>query len=414
MSLEDRLLGKLTDAYSIQTIVKRGVSQELLMIPSNREILKFGIDYYARYGKPPTPLILKERFNVELYDNGQEPIEAIIDELNIRYRRNEIEQTLYKAAEKLKDDPNDSLQYLSRKTYEIFLNTKDKSQTYDYIQSVDQRISEYYQRTKRGESITGCPTGWTHYDWHTLGLDRGELGVLFAATGDGKTYTMLRMALGAYAFGWTPLIIAYEPTIPNLSMRLDSLVARVNPRRYRLGKLTEEEYQQFYSRMNKLKKYTMPFVITKPVHNDVAGIVESLREHNYQSSDKWVVFIDQLSFMESKGDKQEYYRNLFNEIMKTISPSNLNVPCWLLAQENREGMKARQTKLFHIALSSAAEQFADIVINLDRDEVGGTILRILKNRNGPRAEFTMDFNLERGIIEIVGYNDPSRMGFQRE
>jgi len=413
MPLEESIIAKLTDAYSIQVAVKRGISPDLFIVPTNQEIVKFCFEYYSRYSQPPTMKILNERFQFEYPTNIEEPIEELIEEISLRYKRNEIEQTLYKAAEKLKDDPDDSLEFLSKKIYEIFLNARDRSQTYNYVTTVAERIAEYHIRTQTKDQILGCPTGWEQYDWHTLGLSRGELGVLFAATGDGKTYTMLRMALGAYALGWSPLIIAYEPTIPMLAERLDSLVARINLRNYRLGRLTEDEYQQYYARMKTLAKYTTPFIITKPSDRTMIGVVEALKEHSYTKTDKWVIFIDQLSFMDVGEDKFQNYQKLFNQIIKSIAPDTLNVPCWLLAQENREGMRARQAKLFHIGLTSAAEQFADIVLNLDRDEMGAATLRILKNRSGPKAEFSMEMNLDRGIIEVTGYFDSSRLQFQR-
>jgi len=330
-----------------------------------------------------------------------EPIGGIIDDLTRRYRKNNIEQMLLDATTKLEADPNEALDFLINQSHQILISSKDKSRSYSYIGNTDARIEDYYRRASEEQKITGCPTGWRLFDEHTLGLQRGELAVLFAGTGVGKSYLLCRLALGAYTLGWNPLVIAYEPTIPSMWRRLDSIVSRINPKRYRMGELEPEELQQYLDRMELLKQHDRPFMIVKPINNSVAGIVETLNEYRYDRDENWVVFIDQMSFMKSQGEKHEFYRNLFLEITKTISETHLNVPCWLLAQENREGMKASEARLYHIALTSFAEQFSDMVLNLYR---GGesAVLKLLKFREGFPADFTMHLEISRGIIEVGG------------
>lgn len=330
----------------------------------------------------------------------EEPVGAILDELIIRHKRTATEDLLYKTADLLKDDPDKALEFASATLHEILISTSDRSQTVDWVKRIDERVYEYFQRSQNDNIVTGAPTGWQLFDEHTMGIQRGELAILFGSPGEGKTYSMCRIALGAYDAGWCPLIVAYEPSIPSLEKRLDAIVSRINPRRYRSGHLTEGEEQQFMNRVQIVKGHTHPFVICKPSNNTVSGIVQALQEYNFSAYDKWVVFIDQMSFMESKGEGHEYYKNLFSSIKQTIGPTHLNVPCWLLAQETREGQKTRNTKLYHIAVTSYAEQFADMVINIDRDG-DAVVFRLLKNREGANAEFYMTMDLDRGVIEVA-------------
>lgn len=399
MNLEDRFLSTITSARSFEEAIKRNVSDDFFILPGTKKIFSFCLDYYTQYGVPPSPHILKERFGYDVVPVA-EPVGGIVDELIRRYRSNQIEQLLLSATDKLSVSPDESLDFIIDKSHEILLKTKDKSRTYDYIEGVDERV-KYYNEIRGGNFTMGCPTGWSFFDEWTLGLQRGELAVLVAPTGQGKTYLMCRMAVGAYALGWNPIIISFEPTIKSIYSRLDSIVARVNPKRYRTGQLTDEEYQQYLRRMDFLKTHDRPFVIIKPINNSVAAIVEAIHEYRYRTDEQWVVFIDQMSWMSSHGDGFEFYKNLFLEINKVISENHLNIPCWLLAQINREGMRARQAQLYHIALSSFAEQFADMVLSLTRDSEAA-ILRLLKFREGLPADFTMRLDFGGGVIEVGG------------
>jgi len=401
MNIEESFLALLLKPENMREIFSRGIPEGIFVHPKNREIFNYIMSCYSHYGAPPSREILIEKFNFdppEVVDSAENIANFLIE----RYLKNNIHEILLSAADRLNQDPAKALNFLHEKTIKLRIETSDKRRRYDYVANSLARIREYENRNKNPER--GCPTGWPLFDEWTLGLQRGELGILFAGTGKGKTYTMLRMAIGAYAHGWNPLIISFEPTIKSLYTRLDSIVARINPKRYRAGELTEEEFQRLRKRLELLQTQKRPFVIVKPINNHPNTIVESIYENRMGEDEKWVVFVDQMSFFSSRGERFEYYKNLFLDICQIISPNNLNVPCWVLAQENREGMRAEKAHLTNIALSSFTEQFADLVLNLYRDDYDSctAILRILKFREGKPAEFSMEFDLDRGIIEVVG------------
>jgi len=99
-------------------------------------------------------------------------------------------------------------------------------------------------------------TGINSIDNITGGFQRGELVVLMALTGHGKSIMLLNFAHNAYLAGYNVVYITIEIPERQLRRRLNSLVSQIDYKKFRNKTLTVEEWK-IYIR-NKIKFFLDP------------------------------------------------------------------------------------------------------------------------------------------------------------
>ncbi len=246
---------------------------------------------------------------------------------------------------------------------------------------------------KKGE-ISGLPTGFRDLDRMLLGMQPGQLIVLAARPGVGKTSFAMGLALNAAKQSGFPVaIFSLEMLGPELSMRILSNEASVDSQRLRSKTLLDSDLRNIAKGIKDLSQLNI-FI------NDEADInlidIKSQCRKIKSEYGLGLVLIDYLQLMQSHNKilSREQQISEISRGLKNLA-KELECPVIALSQLNR-AVEARVDKrplISDLRESGSIEQDADIVILIYRDELynpeskdkGIAELIVAKNRSGERG-----------------------------
>lgn len=280
----------------------------------------------------------------------------------------------------------------------------------DVIKETIKHLEMLYQR---GDLITGIPTGFYELDRLTAGLQRGDLVILAARPGMGKTALALNIVCNAVK--QTKLgaaIFSLEMSKEQLVSRMICSEGKVNFQKFRTGQLETQDWQRVINGASILSE--LPIFI-----DDTSGInileVKAKARKVMKETPLGIIVVDYLQLMKSL-ERKERREQEISEIsagLKALA-KELNVPVLALSQLNRkvEERPDKRPQLADLRESGALEQDADVILFIYRDEVynketpekGIAEIIIGKQRNGPSgvtiklaylSSFTSFANLEK-------------------
>ncbi|QSQ14307.1 replicative DNA helicase [Myxococcus landrumensis] len=258
--------------------------------------------------------------------------------------------------------------------------------------------------------ITGLSTGYIDLDNQLTGLHAGELIILAARPGVGKTSFAMNMAVNAAlkenkAVG----IFSLEMPADQLLMRLLASTARVDMKKLRGGRLSPHDEEKFQEMAGAL--YNAPIYIDDSGGLSPFDLRAKARRVKQKDPRLSLIIIDYLQLMHQKG-KVESRQLEVAEISRALKQlaKELEVPIIALSQLSRkvEERKGGKPMLSDLRESGSIEQDADVVMFIHREEVeeGGEApqnaqttvipveLIIAKQRNGPIGEIPLVFLAE--------------------
>jgi replicative DNA helicase len=257
-------------------------------------------------------------------------------------------------------------------------------------------------------SVTGTPTGFRNLDHRTAGLQPGELIILAARPGMGKTALALNMATNA-AMGlpdmpkkYSVAVFSLEMPTTQLAARILASEARVDGERMRTGHLSDGDIDrllQAVKRMNQLQV----FIDDTPS----LSIMECRSKCRRLAADRTLdplglVVVDYLQLMKGRANVKSREQEI-SEISRNLKAlaKELSVPVVALSQLNRsvEQRPNKRPQLSDLRESGAIEQDADIIMfvyrdeyyNEDTEEPGVAEVIIGKNRSGSTGTCKLKF-----------------------
>lgn len=229
-----------------------------------------------------------------------------------------------------------------------------------------------------------CPTGLERLDAEDIlrgGLGRGELGVIAANTGVGKSHFLVAMGCAAMLAGKNVIHYTFELSEHETGKRYDSnlcdipsneiierkkeVVEKYN--KLELGKLIIKEYPSGSASVltlrNHIEKLTLKGFKPSLVTVDYADVMRSSRAYDSLRHELKLIYTE--------------LRNLAGE---------LNIPIWTASQANKESSKSDVVGLENLGEAYAKAQVADVVLSISRkpmEKAEGTgRIFVAKNRAG--------------------------------
>lgn len=254
-------------------------------------------------------------------------------------------------------------------------------------------------------------TGYSDIDRTLVGMGKGDLIILGARPGQGKTSLALNIATNvAKSTGKAVCIFSLEMSTEELANRIISSEALIDSNHIRAGTITTEEWHNISEVIPTLQK--LKIYIDDTAGQTVSAIKAKLLSHQArlrrQGSDIALVVVDYLGLLQDDR-KAENRVNEVADISRALKlmAKTLEVPVLCAAQLNRgvdksgKG-KAEETKpvLSSLRDSGAIEQDADVIMFIyqpneqQSDPASGNVLStkqliIAKNRHGSQGEFTL-------------------------
>jgi replicative DNA helicase len=274
------------------------------------------------------------------------------------------------------------------------------------------------EKLKQNHSaVTGMPTGIYKLDRWTTGFHPGELFILAARPGVGKTSLAMNMAIHAACHAEPPCAVAVfslEMPCSQLALRMLCSEARISQGKLKSGKLTDWDMKTIMQHAAKL--WQAPIYIDDSGSLTIMELRSKARRLKQQNKDLGFIVIDYLQLM-SGGGKAESRQLEISEIsrgLKSLS-KELGLPILALSQLSRDVEKnRRKPQLADLRESGAIEQDADCVLFIHKEPdavpngVGGPVeveLVIAKQRNGPTGSFPLVFMSEYTRFENAAEGD---------
>ena len=272
---------------------------------------------------------------------------------------------------------------------------------------VNDAIKMIQEASKREDSLSGVPSGFTKLDRLTSGWQNSDLVIIAARPSMGKTALVLSMARNmAVDHDKAVAIFSLEMSSLQLVNRLIVSEAEITSDKIRTGNLSKEEWERLDYRVKRLEdaKILIDDTPAISVFELRAKCRRLVRQHEID-----IVIIDYLQLMsgtpESKGNREQEVSNI-SRALKSIA-KELNIPVIALSQLNRSveirtGNKRPQ--LSDLRESGAIEQDADMVAfihrpekyNITVDEEGNSLkglaeIILAKHRNGALGDIMLKF-----------------------
>ncbi len=252
----------------------------------------------------------------------------------------------------------------------------------------------------REAGLYGVPTGFADLDELTNGLHAGQMIIVAARPGAGKSTLALDLCRAASINNnLATAFFSLEMTRSEITMRLLSAEAKVPLNHIRNGNMTDDDWGKLARKMGEVSSAPM-FIDDSP--NMTMMEIRAKARRLKQRHDLKLMVIDYMQLMTS-GKKVESRQLEVSEFSRQIKllAKELGIPIIALSQLNRgpEQRSDKRPMLSDLRESGSLEQDADMVILLHREDMyerestrpGEADLIVAKHRNGPTREITVAF-----------------------
>ena len=298
---------------------------------------------------------------------------------------------------------NDILDNSEKKILDIVKNRKSTEfrTIKDVLQKTEANL-EFLAENKN--EITGLATGLYDFDKVTTGLHPGELIIIAARPGMGKTAFALNIAANAAKIQDKGVaVFNLEMPAEQLATRIISSLGQIDGYKLRTGRLLNEDWKRVNEAMSQLSG-------TNLMIDDTAGItIGEIRAkcRRLASSEQGIslIVVDYLQLIsggKNYGTNRQQEVSDISRSLKTLA-LELNVPIIALSQLSRS-VETREDKrpiMSDLRESGSIEQDADIVAFLYRDDYYNKEARTEDNNSISELIIGKHRNGSTGTIELL-------------
>jgi replicative DNA helicase len=303
--------------------------------------------------------------------------------------------------------------------------TSQRTQILPLRDAVHRAFEILSEAAKRGEAITGMPTGFTELDKRCAGLHPGDLYIVAGRPGMGKTSFVLNLAVKVAQErrvvseegeveqpGYGVAFFSLEMPREQLAARILASEGRVDVSKIRSGQIRGEDWNKLTEAASMLGR--LPLWLDDTPAISLLGLRAKIRrlqaeiargrEDGPVAEKLGLVVIDYLQLMSGRRDAGSREQEI-SEISRGLKQlaKEMGVAVIALSQLNRS-VETRTTKdkrpqLSDLRESGAIEQDADTIMFIYRDEyyfddspdAGTAEVIVAKQRNGPTGKVRVRF-----------------------
>lgn len=266
-----------------------------------------------------------------------------------------------------------------------------------HINQIMDECIERCEKIQVNNGVSGVPSGFTELDRYTTGFQPGDLIVIAARPGCGKTSFAVNAAMNSAESGFKNGVMSLEMARFQIGNRLLSMVSRINGIRLRNGSIAGDEWGKLTESAGRL--CTLPIWVDDGPRVSHVAITKKARILE-KTSGLDILWIDYLGFVDGdKTSKSKVYEiESITRNLKALA-KELQIPVVLLCQLNRqcEMRPDKRPMLSDLRDSGAIEQDADVVLflyndakyNKDSPDAGVIECEIAKQRNGPTSRIKL-------------------------
>lgn len=246
-------------------------------------------------------------------------------------------------------------------------------------------------RARASKGLSGITTGWTDTDRFLGGWQPGDLVILAARPGMGKTTVMMHHARAAALAGHRPAIFTLEMTGVQLIQKWIAEAVGITTGALRNGAISTAQWDAIQAQAAELYNLPIYFEDFQDSAAVTAALVRDRARLMHERNDVDIFFVDYLQLMSGR-DRRESRNYQIEDISRTMKAiaKNFKIPVIVLSQLNRSVEIRGGTKrpgISDLRDSGSLEQDADIIILLYRPEY----YQILEDENGDSLKGQLEY-----------------------
>ena len=376
---------------------------------SNKFIIKNIKEYFKKYKTNPTMEALK----VLIDDVDNDVLKtSIVDSLRNAWQHRESPDLEFVKEKSLEFCKNQVVKNAIMESVELL-----ESQRYDEIKTIIDDAMKAGVETDIGhEYITGLeerltkqtrlclPTQWDSVnDLMDGGLAGGELGVIVAPAGIGKSWTLQALGAHAVAKGKTVVHYTLELNAQYVGLRYDTIVSGQPTGNLQYYK---EEVQQ---KISKLKgELIIKYYPTRTASvNTLTAHLQQCEMRGIKPDLVIVYYADIMKSTQHFNEKRHQLGHIYEELRGMAG--EFDIPVWTASQANRSALEEDVIGAEKVSEDYSKVMTADFVMSMSRkveDKIANTgRFHVIKNRFGPDGiTFPATINTNTGFIQIYETN----------
>ena len=377
---------------------------------SNKWLVKSIRDYYFEYKTLPTLEVMK----VKIDDIDNDILKStVVNNLGEAWRykdSTDLEYIKDKAIEfcknqVLKDAIVQSVDLLERKQYDEIKKLIDNAMKagserdvgHVYIEGIEERLTKSTRDTIKTpwDSINDIMDG---------GLGKGELGIIVAPAGIGKTWFLQTIATAAIKEGLTVVHYTLELNQSYVGLRYDTIFSGVPTANIKFYK---EDVKKKISKLT--GKLIIKYFPTKSA--SVQTLSSHIKQIELQGIIPDLVLVDYGDILKGVGSEKRFVLENVYEDLRGMA-GEYEVPVWTASQANRSSLEEDIIDASKVAEAYSKVMIADFVASVSRkvqDKISNTgRVHVIKNRFGPDGmTFPANINTNIGMMEVYESNTKS-------
>ena len=372
---------------------------------SNKFLIKSIKDYFVKYKTNPTMEALKVfideiendvlksgvvDFLRQAWSHRESPDLEFVREKTLEFCKNQV----------IKNAIMESVELLDSQKYDEIKGVMDKAMTagverdigHEYITGFEERMTQQTRET--------LPTKWDSInELMDGGLAGGELGVIVAPAGIGKSWTLQALGAEAVKQGKTVVHYTLELNAQYVGLRYDTIVS---------GQPTGN--LQYYKEdvlkaISKLKgDLIIKYYPTRTA--SVNTLTAHIQQCELQGIKPDLIIVDYADIMKSTQnftEKRHQLGHIYEELRGMAG--EVDIPIWTASQANRSSLEEDVIGADKVSEDYSKVMTADFVMSMSRkveDKIANTgRFHVIKNRFGPDGiTFPATINTNTGYIMI--------------
>ena len=377
---------------------------------ANKWIVSEIIEYFNEYRTSPTMEVFKIKVGT-IEDKVLK--QTVVDQLKNVYQQVEAEDLPYVKNEyltfaknqKVKDALLKSVELLKAGQYDKIIDTMTAASKVGVESDLGLDYITEFESIMENVKRESCPTGWDVIDdLMSGGLGPGELGVVMAPSGIGKSWFLSKIACAALKNGMDVVHYTLELSESYVGQRYTTILTGIQ---------TSEHLDRKDEIVRKIKaipgrvriKYYPPQAASAKT---IAAHIEKIRQTGFKPA---LIIIDYADLLKSSDRGRDgLYAELggIYEELRGLS-GETGIPVWTATQTNRAAIDHEVIQADSVGDSYKKVQTADFIMSVSRktkDKLSKTgRIHIVKNRFGPDGlTFPAKIDTFSGTMDIYAEN----------
>lgn len=403
-STESKLISAVLEDKQIHVLLQANVDT---LLRTHNDIWTFIRNYFENNGSVPPATLVVDKFRDFAPESGVGATKHHLEELQGEYLQDSLKDILRNAASEVQDGQGtEALEHLISKTSELKKNTA-------IIRDIDvtdiESAAAYYEQVKQAQAAgsIGIKTGLPGFDnYLPAGITPGQLGVLLAYPGIGKSWLSLYFAVQAWKQGKSPLVISLEMSETEVRNRVFTIMGE--------GLWSHRQLSAGNIEVDDLRRWHKNTIEGKPefhiISNDSGGeVTPSVIRGKIDQYKPDLVIVDYLQLMSpnTKSDSEVVRMKNLSRELKLLAISD-EIPILAISSATPDDVTKLDTvpTLGQTSWSRQIAYDSDWLLAMGRGTNSDVISCVFrKNRNGFMGEFYVQVDFDKGYYRYKDMED---------